>query len=167
MDKTCRKQIRDCFGQFWQLRSRWVCVDCGETLQWGGEMKTGIWSEKRLRIITQACLLCWFWSVREGVLLMVNLASYYGLNLSLLFWTGGQLIKLNDPDIFSRLKDTVIQFDIDLCEVHIVKRRPRLNRVFWYSERKIYRCWTPCTHFSLQALNPRQKDLRKHILKEK
>ena len=61
---------------------------------------------------------------------MVNLASYYGLNLSLLFWTGGQLIKLNDPDIFSRLKDTVIQFDIDLCEVHIVKRRPRLNRVF-------------------------------------
>ena len=124
-----------------------------------------------------ACLMCCFWSVREGVLLMVNLASYYGLNLSLLIVRGGQLIKLNDPDIISQLKGTVIQFDIDLCEAHIVNRRPRLNRVFWsrwYSQRKIYRCWRPCTHLSLQAFNRKRKyfqdkilDLRKHTLKEK
>ena len=124
-----------------------------------------------------ACLMCCFWSVREGVLLMVNLASYYGLNLSLLIMRGGQLIKLNDPDIISQLKGTVIQFDIDLCEAHIVNRRPRLNRVFWsrwYSQRKIYRCWRPCTHLSLQAFNRKRQyfqdkilDLRKHTLKEK
>ena len=97
-----------------------------------------------------ACLMCWFWSVMEG-LLMVN-----GLNLLLLIVTGGQLINLNDPNIISQLKDTVIQFDIDLCEVHIVNRWPRLNRVFWSrwrSQRKIYRCWIPCRHLSLQAFN--------------